>query len=121
MTAIADHVRSEQTRARYPDAQGFVERDGVSIFWERYGARGAERAILLAAEHPERVTGLVFVAPALPLPPVSPRAGAEREFVEPHEAYEGWGKWNSHYWLEHYEDFVDFFFSQVFTEPHSTK
>ena len=29
--------RREQTRARYPDATGFVERDGVRIFWERYG------------------------------------------------------------------------------------
>ncbi len=38
-----------------------------------------------------------------------------------HEAYSGWQKWNSHYWLENYEDFLEFFFSQVFTEPHSTK
>jgi pimeloyl-ACP methyl ester carboxylesterase len=28
---------SEQTRARYPDEEGFVERDGVRVFWERYG------------------------------------------------------------------------------------
>ena len=61
-------------------------------------SRGAERALLLAAEHPERVAGLVFIAPALPLPPAAPRAGAEREFLEQREAYEGWGKWNSHYW-----------------------
>ena len=27
----------EQTRARYPDAQGFVERDGVRVFHEVYG------------------------------------------------------------------------------------
>ena len=27
----------EQTRARYPDEDGFVERDGVRVFWERYG------------------------------------------------------------------------------------
>ena len=37
------------------------------------------------------------------------------------EIYEGWAKFNRHYWLEHYEDFAGFFFSQVFTEPHSTK
>jgi predicted glycosyltransferase len=37
------------------------------------------------------------------------------------DTYEGWEKFNSHYWLEHYEDFVEFFFSNVFTEPHSTK
>jgi pimeloyl-ACP methyl ester carboxylesterase/predicted glycosyltransferase len=27
----------EQTRARYPDATGYAERDGIRIFWERYG------------------------------------------------------------------------------------
>ena len=200
MTATLEPIRLEPTRACYPDAEGFVERDGVSVFWERYGegeptilflptwsivhsrtwkmqipylsrhcrvltvdprgngksdrpresdayreeefaadalavldatqteravlvslSRGAERALLLAAEHPERVAGIVFIAPALPLPPASPRASAEREFVEPRETYNDWEKWNSHYWLAHYEDFVEFFFSQVFNEPHSTK
>jgi pimeloyl-ACP methyl ester carboxylesterase len=28
---------TEQSRARYPDDEGFVERDGVRVFWERYG------------------------------------------------------------------------------------
>ena len=36
---------AEQTRARYPDASGFVERDGVRVFWERYG--DGEPTILL--------------------------------------------------------------------------
>src|SRR5438270_762983 len=27
----------EQSRARYPDEEGYVERDGVRVFWERYG------------------------------------------------------------------------------------
>jgi pimeloyl-ACP methyl ester carboxylesterase len=27
----------DDTRARLPDATGFVERDGVRVFWERYG------------------------------------------------------------------------------------
>jgi pimeloyl-ACP methyl ester carboxylesterase len=30
----------EQSRARYPEEQGFVERDGVRVFWERYGEGG---------------------------------------------------------------------------------
>ena len=190
----------EQSRARYPDSSGYIERDGVRVFWERYGdgdptvlflptwsiihsrgwkaqipyfarharvltfdgrgngrsdrpkspeayreeefaadalavmdatrservvlvslSRGAERSLLLGAHHPDRVQGMVFVAPALPLPPAASRASAEREFVEPHESYEGWGKWNSNYWLENYEDFLVFFFAQAFNEPHSTK
>jgi pimeloyl-ACP methyl ester carboxylesterase len=30
----------EPTRARYPDEHGFIERDGVRVFWERYGDGG---------------------------------------------------------------------------------
>ena len=42
---------------------------------------------------------------------------------EPHrDATEGWAKYNKHYWLDGgYDDFVEFFFGQMFTEPHSTK
>ena len=36
----------EQTRARYPDETGYTERDGVRVFWERYGE--GEPAFLLA-------------------------------------------------------------------------
>ncbi len=202
MTAIEQplSVPPEQTRARYPDEEGFIERDGVRVFYERYGdgeptvlflptwsivhsrtwkaqipyfarhcrvltfdgrgngrsdrprepeayreeefaadalavmdatgteravlvslSRGAQRSLLLGAHHPERFDGMVFIAPALPLPPVPPRAGSERGFVEPRDAYEGWDKWNSNYWLAHYQDFLEFFISQVFNEPHSTK
>ena len=38
MTATTERrTPAEQTRARYPDAGGYVERDGVRLFWERYG------------------------------------------------------------------------------------
>ncbi len=36
----------EQTRARYPDEDGYVERDGVRLFWERYG-EGEPTVLLL--------------------------------------------------------------------------
>ena len=190
----------EQTRARYPDEEGYVERDGVRVLYEVYGSgeptflllptwsivhsrhwklqipylarhcrvltfdgrgngrsdrppdldayreeefaadvlavmdaasteravlvslsRGAERLLLLAASHPERVEKLVFIAPALPLPPVMARVRAAAEFLERHDDYVEWGKWNRNYWLEHYEDFLEFFFSQCLSEPHSTK
>jgi len=35
--AQATAIAREQTRARYPDAEGYVERDGTRLFWERYG------------------------------------------------------------------------------------
>ena len=191
---------AEQTRARYPDESGYVEREGVRTYYEIYGSgeptvlllptwsiihsrhwkmqipylarhcrvltfdgrgngrsdrpaepeayreeeyaadaltvldatgtdravlvslsRGAERALLLAADHPDRVERLVFIAPALPLPPVVSRVRAAHAFEEARDEYVDWGKWNRHYWIEHYEDFLEFFFSQCFTEPHSTK
>jgi pimeloyl-ACP methyl ester carboxylesterase len=197
MTATAAPAH-EQTRARYPDAEGYVERDGVRTFYEVYGsgeptivllptwsiihsrhwkgqipylarharvvcvdgrgngrsdrpdaveayaerefaadvlavmdATGTERAVLvglsrgalwgvvLAAEHPERVAAAVFIAPATPL--VTHSARTAEMFEERLEAHEGWGKWNRFYWLDHHRDFLEFFFGQAFTEPHSTK
>ena len=84
-------------------------------------SRGAERSLLLAAQHPERVEKMAFIAPALPLPPATPRDRAIRSSWSRATSYVGWGKWNRHYWVEHYEDFLEFFFSQCLTEPHSTK
>jgi pimeloyl-ACP methyl ester carboxylesterase/predicted glycosyltransferase len=39
-------ARAEQSRARYPDAEGFVERDGATVFYEVYG-EGEETLFLL--------------------------------------------------------------------------
>jgi pimeloyl-ACP methyl ester carboxylesterase len=84
-------------------------------------SRGAERCLLLAAAHPERIERMVFISPGLPLPPAAPRARAMEEFNERNVEPVGWGKWNRHYWLDDYEDFLEFFFSKCFSEPHSTK
>src|ERR671923_2628844 len=37
---------AEQTRARYPDSEGYVERDGVRVFYEVYG-EGEPTVLLL--------------------------------------------------------------------------
>jgi predicted glycosyltransferase len=76
---------------------------------------------MLGAHHPERVNGLVFIGAAVPLGPASARARSVGSFSEPRQTYDGWEKFNQHYWLEHYEDFVRFFMEHIFTEPHSTK
>ena len=149
MTIVAsesDQQEREQSRARYPDEQGFSERDGVRVFWESYGegeqtvlvlptwtlvhsrvwkaqipyfarhfrvicfdprgngrsdrplnpsdyseaefaqdaidvldacgvdravcvalSRGAQRGLLVAANHPDRVAGMVFIGPMFPV------------------------------------------------------
>jgi pimeloyl-ACP methyl ester carboxylesterase/predicted glycosyltransferase len=187
---------AEQTRARYPDASGFVERDGVRVFWERYGdgeptillmptweivhsrfwrcqipylarhcrvicfdprgngrsdrprdpaaydphqaaedaiavldANGVEQAVvvswcgvgsevILAAEHPDRVTSLVQLGPDLR---VSPLPHEEPSFDDVLDSHEGWAKENRHYWLRDWQGYLEWFHSQCFIEAHSTK
>ena len=186
-------------RARYPDTEGYIERDDVRIFYEVFGdgeqtvlllptwsivhsrvwkaqvpylarhfrvvtfdgrgngrssrpegatayadyefaadalavmdatdtpraaivgfSRGARWATLLAAEHPERVTAAVFIAPALPLgDEVTGRK--PYPFDEELPTDEGWAKYNMYYWRKDYPGFVEFFFNQMSNEPHSTK
>ena len=186
----------EQTRARYPDESGYVERDGVNLHYEVYGSGeptvfllptwsiihsrhwkmqipylarhcrvltfdgrgngrsdrpesgyherefaadalavmdatatekavlvslslGAQRALLLGAEHPERVEGSVFICPAVSLGKLP--AGRTPRFDDELDSYDDWDKYNRHYWLKDYRGFLEFFFSKMFTEPHSTK
>ena len=191
--------RREQSRARYPGQEGFLERDGVRVFYEVYGTgeptilllpsweithsrawkaqipyfarharvvtfdrRGNGRSdrpqevraydrrataddaravldhvgvaqaavvswcgagddLLLAAEYPERVSGLVLIAPDLLL--TADPADEEGPFPFDGEpgTLAGWAKWNRQYWLRDWPGFLDFFFSEMFTEPHSTK
>jgi pimeloyl-ACP methyl ester carboxylesterase/predicted glycosyltransferase len=193
---------AEQTRARYPDRTGYVERAGVRVFWEEYGqgeptlfflhgwpiahsrvwkcqipyfarharvltmdcrgngrsdrpldpaahaheehvadliavldatgteravvvgwSLGADRALLTAALHPDRVAGIcVYGNGAGPTDVVPAPAAAFPTFDEPQDGYEGIAKFNRHYWERDYPGFADFFFSQLCTpEAHSTK
>ena len=195
---LAGTAAPEQTRARYPDEDGYISRDGVRIFWERYGkgdktvlllptwsivhsrfwkfqiaylarhsrvvtfdgrgngrsdrpvgaeansndefaadalavmeATGTERATLLtlscgalwgtilAADYPERVDGIVYIAPAVRLAPGHPERDVP--FDELLDTEEGWAKYNSFYWKRDYLGFLEFFFGKCVNEPHSTK
>jgi pimeloyl-ACP methyl ester carboxylesterase len=190
----------EQNRARYPDATGYIERDGVNVFFEVYGSgeptvlllptwtiihsrlwklqipdlarrfrvltfdprgngrsdrptgadayaegefaadalavmdatgtdravivslsMGAQRALLLASDHPERVAGAVFIGPALPLKRTIPGREVVRGFSARLDSDAGWAKYNSHYWRRDYRGFLEFFFGECFSEAHSTK
>ena len=82
---------------------------------------GAQRGLLLAAEHPERVEGAVFLGPAVPLSVQTPRARAQLSFDDVRETYDGWEKFNRHYWQANFPGFLQHFFSEIFCEPHSTK
>ena len=80
----------------------------------------AQWGLLLAANHPERVAGVVFIAPALPIA-TAHGYRMVHSFEDALDTDEGWAKYNRHYWLRDYQGFLEFFFSQCFTEPHSTK
>jgi pimeloyl-ACP methyl ester carboxylesterase len=199
IASVAHSRPREQSRARYPDRTGFVERDGCRTFFEVYGSGdppilfvptwsivhsrmwktqipwfasrhrvvtfdalgngrsdrpsdpaayaerglaedirlvmdeagidravlvslslGAQRSLLLAAEHPDRVAGLVFIGPAVPL---GERLPGRRDFPfeDPLDNDEGWARYNAHSWRRDFDGFLEFFFSQCFSEAHSTK
>ncbi len=198
----------EQSRARYPDEEGFIERDGVRVFWESYGegeqtvlflptwtlvhsrvwkaqipyfarhfrvicfdprgngrsdrpdhvhaydesefvqdavdvmdacgvdralcvalSRGAQRGLLLAAEHPERVDGLALIGPLFPVR--GKRSLWNRMLAHPSMQSLarrtpltglGIGKFNPHYWAHGgYADFVQWWAESMLSDPHSTK
>ena len=82
---------------------------------------GVTWCIHLAAAHPDRVEGLFAI---------SPSCGFDLDYAEREvdtwdvhrDTTDSWAKYNRHYWHQGgYPDFLEFFFSQLFNEPHSTK
>ncbi len=81
---------------------------------------GVPWSLALAGEHPERVLGVVAIAPALGLVPGLPER--DYPFHDVEDDPQGWAKYSRHHWLNGgYDDFLQFFFAKLFTEPHSTK
>lgn len=201
MTATIDQDAAAETWAVPPEAEGYVERDGVRVHWELFGSGeravlllpswsivparvwkgqvahlarrgrvvvfdprgngrsdrpsdpsaydndefvddalavldateteraavvglslGAQRELSLAVRAPERVTHLIFLGPTLPITPPSPHR--DNSFTIELETYEGWAKYNEHYWRRDYRGFVEFFFDHSAcpsrTRPSST-
>ncbi len=105
-----DHDRmADHTRAVL-DAAG-VERASLVCL-----SRGTWPGAILAAQHPARVDRLVLTATT-----VDDEVQIPPGFLEPRDHYEGWNKYNAHYWRAHYREFLEFFMAQTFTEPHSSK
>lgn len=89
---------------------------------------GAQRALLLCGEHPQRVLGAAFIAPWFPasrLQGLRWRTMANPRlrplfFARPPMA-KGWLKFNGSHWRNDYGDFVEWFVRRSFSTPHSTK
>ncbi|MDN5934531.1 MAG: alpha/beta hydrolase, partial [Pseudonocardia sp.] len=75
---------------------------------------GGRHALMLAADHPDRVSGVVAIGTALPWPPPP-------WFDDVQESYEDWHQFNRHFWLRDFRAFAGFFMTQAMPEPHSTK
>jgi pimeloyl-ACP methyl ester carboxylesterase len=84
---------------------------------------GVWRSIRLAAANPGRVLGIVAFSVGVPrlAPPQSHYVSAAATFEEELPTTDGWAKYNRHHWRRDYADFARFFFSEMTTEPHSTK
>ena len=82
-------------------------------------SRGAIWAIATAALRPDRVIGVVAIAPAVPVTEIVllDRATFEADL----DTTDGWAKYNARHWRRDFGDFVGFFVDQMFPEPHSTK
>ena len=82
---------------------------------------GVTWALHLAAAHPDRVLGVVGIGPSCNVEVPRPGRG-QVDFEGPASEPRGWQRYNRDYWLQGgWDDFVDFFFRQMFPEPHSTK
>jgi pimeloyl-ACP methyl ester carboxylesterase len=82
-------------------------------------SRGCDYGILLAATAPERVERLILVSNGVSTDGFQPKPATD--FWERRDSYEGWEKRNGPYMLEHYDDWLAFFFPQINPEPHSTR
>ncbi len=84
---------------------------------------GVWRSIRLAAEQPDRVLGIVAFAVGVPRlsAPQPHYVAANAVFNEELPTSDGWAKMNRHHWRRDYADYAQFFFSEMTTEPHSTK
>ena len=102
------------------DALGVMDAAGADSAVLVAFSCGALWATIVAAEHPERVRGVVYISPAVGLERPHPERDVWR-FEEPLPADDGWAKYNRHYWARDYQGFVEFFFGRCFTEPHSSK
>ena len=79
---------------------------------------GAVPSLILAAEHPGRVTALALIEGEIPSDDSDARLAA---FDAELPVYEGWNRFNRHFWRADFEGFCEFFIRQMFSEPHSTR
>ena len=102
------------------DASAIMEECGIDRAAVIGASQGGPWALAMAARHPELVSGVIFIAPNVPLAPEHPeQIEANDLFLDDLDEYVDWMKWNKNCWLQDYPGFLQFFFSKCFTEPSS--
>jgi pimeloyl-ACP methyl ester carboxylesterase len=124
--------RSDRVVAAPRHAPAEVDADLTAIL----DTAGVDRAVLVAhchatpwalrfaVDHPERVLGLVAIAPFSALAPdYEYSAGAARRWTAELDHPTGWRMRNRHFWRQPggYRAWIEFFFGELLPEPHSTK
>src|SRR4051794_8159674 len=67
---------------------------------------GARHALQFAARHPDRSAGVIAMGTLF-------AGSGSLDFDARLPVYEGWAKYNRHYWLADYPGFVEFFMAEV--------
>ncbi|WP_400994973.1 alpha/beta fold hydrolase [Agromyces sp. GXQ0307] len=107
---------------RVADAIAVLDATGTNAVVAVGFSMGGEIAINLAAMHPNRVDGIVSIGGHHPwVVPLSERTPDVPYDPEANPEPEGWAKFDLDYWQRDWPDFVEFFMSQVASDPHSTK
>lgn len=101
-------------RALLDDALAVLDVTGTDTAIAAGLSMGGGLATLLGAFHPDRVSGVIAIAPSHRWNvPIEDRPPALAKMFEE--------KHNVNYWRQNWPDFVDFFMSEVASDPFSTK
>jgi pimeloyl-ACP methyl ester carboxylesterase/predicted glycosyltransferase len=84
-------------------------------------SRGGWWSLVAAALHPDRVLGVVAIAPVAPFLDALPPHRMVEHFEQVRDSYDGWQMFNRHFWQRDLAGFAEFFFRTVISEPHSSK
>ncbi len=103
------------------DAVAVLDAVGVESACVAGVSMGAVLATQLASRHPERVDAALLIGPSVPALTPPPPERPSYSFTDELDTEETWAKYNQHYWLRDYVGFLEWFFSEIFSEPHSTK
>jgi pimeloyl-ACP methyl ester carboxylesterase len=114
-TAAYDAMEFANDALAVMDASGTDSAVNVSV------SAGTTWSLIMAAMHPERVLGAVFVGPTTYAVSEPTQDWVHTPFNERLDSYEGANRYNRHFIREHYAQFAEWWSEVCTPEPHSTR